>query len=71
MIGVVMTGSNSDGSEGIRLIKARGGVTMIQHPSSADTEDMPLLALQMGKPDYLLEVEEIAIRLIELTRDSE
>ena len=65
-IGVVLSGSGKDGSEGIRTIKEAGGITMAQTPERAEFRHMPEAAIQTGCVDYTLELEEIGKKLTEL-----
>jgi len=53
-IGVVLSGSGSDGAAGLRAIKAAGGMTFAQHPASAEHGDMPRNAIESGVVDYVL-----------------
>ena len=66
LIGVVLTGANSDGANGLKMIKDFGGITIIQNPCSALSPAMPRAALKIARPDIRLKMEEIADKLIEL-----
>jgi two-component system, chemotaxis family, protein-glutamate methylesterase/glutaminase len=44
-VGVVMTGSNADGAEGLRHIAARGGMAVVQEPGSSEASAMPRAAI--------------------------
>ena len=66
LIGVILTGANSDGAAGLKIIKDFGGMTLIQRPGSALSPAMPLAALQTARPEITLELEDIADKLIEL-----
>jgi len=66
LIGVVLTGANSDGANGLKMIKNFGGMTIIQSPYSALSPAMPNAALKIAKPEIRLKLEEIADKLIEL-----
>jgi two-component system chemotaxis response regulator CheB len=66
LIGVVLTGANSDGAIGLKMIKDFGGMTVIQSPCSALSPAMPRAALKIAHPEIKLKVEEIAEKLIEL-----
>ena len=68
LIGVVLTGANSDGAVGLKLIKDFGGMTIVQNPESALSPAMPLAAIKMVKPEFKLKLEDIAGMLIELAR---
>lgn len=48
LIGVVLTGSNSDGARGVRTIHAAQGVTIAQDPQEAQFPPMPQAAIQTG-----------------------
>lgn len=66
LIGVVLTGANSDGAMGLKVIKDFGGMTVVENPSSALSTAMPKAALKIAKPEIQLNLEEIADKLIEL-----
>ena len=67
-VGIVLSGTGSDGTAGLRAILAAGGITMVQTPGSAKYEGMPQSAIDAGVIDYILDVEEMAPRLAELAR---
>lgn len=58
-IGVVLTGANADGAEGLRQIKDRGGLTVIQDPASAEISAMPAAALAAVPTARVLPLERI------------
>lgn len=66
LVGVVLTGANSDGAAGLKIIKDFGGMTLIQHPCSALSPEMPRAALETARPEFKLNLEDIADKLIEL-----
>jgi two-component system chemotaxis response regulator CheB len=57
LIGVLLTGANSDGAQGLRLIKEAGGKTIVQDPATAEVETMPMAAIKLFKVDYILNLE--------------
>jgi chemotaxis methyl-accepting protein methylase len=59
-IGVILSGTGSDGTNGCRSIKAKGGITIAQHPNSAIFNGMPTSAIEAGVVDLILGVEEIS-----------
>ncbi len=59
-IGVVLSGSGADGTEGLRAIKAEGGVAIAQSPESAQFRSMPESALAAGVVDFAAPPEGIA-----------
>jgi two-component system CheB/CheR fusion protein len=65
-IGVVLSGSGSDGTLGLCEIKAVGGITFAQQEKSAKHAGMPRSAVASGCVDFVLSPEEIAHRLAEI-----
>jgi two-component system CheB/CheR fusion protein len=59
-IGVVLSGSNADGSRGVRAIKQSGGITFAQEPQSARFPVMPRNAIETGCIDFVLWPKQIA-----------
>jgi two-component system CheB/CheR fusion protein len=59
-IAVILSGSGSDGAKGVRAVKAAGGATFAQDPTSAEHADMPRNAIESGAIDYVMAPEEIA-----------
>ena len=45
-VGVVLTGANADGSEGLRRISDRGGMALVQNPETAESSPMPAAAMK-------------------------
>ena len=60
LIGVVLTGANSDGAEGLARIRRRGGVAVVQTPEGAEAPAMPQAALEKAGADYCVPLEQIA-----------
>ena len=67
-IGVVLTGARDDGAAGMRAIKRRGGITIVQDPREALFPSMPMSVMQGTKVDYSLALREIAPVLDKLSR---
>jgi len=65
-IGVVLSGNGSDGTEGVRAIKAEGGITFAQEERSAKYPGMPASAVASGCVDFVLPPEEIAGELVRI-----
>ena len=63
LIGVILTGAGSDGAHGLKTIKDKGGLALIQDPADAEADPMPRSALALVKADYVLPLKEIAPRL--------
>ena len=69
-IGVILSGAASDGTEGLRAIKAEGGLTIAQDPKTAKHWDMPKSAITSGAVDLILPPEEIAHELARIAKHS-
>ncbi len=65
-IGVVLSGTGSDGTKGLQAIKAEGGITFAQREDTAKFPEMPRNAVNSGGVDYILSPREIARKLIEM-----
>lgn len=66
-IGVVLSGTASDGTQGLKAIKEQGGLTFAQDEDSAAYDSMPHSAMMAGVVDFILPPEKIPIKLVELT----
>ncbi len=66
LIGIILTGANSDGAEGVKAIKENGGLTIVQNPDTAESNYMPLAAIKACEADYILPLPEITELLISL-----
>jgi two-component system chemotaxis response regulator CheB len=66
LIGIVLTGSNNDGNQGIKRIKECGGLIIIQDPTTAESPYMPSSALTVVESDHILSIENIIALLIAL-----
>jgi len=53
-VGIILSGTGSDGALGVRAIKAAGGVALIQDPQTAKYDGMPRAAIQTGSADMVL-----------------
>jgi two-component system chemotaxis response regulator CheB len=65
-IGVVLSGSGSDGAMGVQAIKKMGGTVFAQNEETAEFFGMPGAAAQTGCVDFALPLEEIAPALVTL-----
>jgi two-component system, chemotaxis family, protein-glutamate methylesterase/glutaminase len=63
LAGVLLTGANQDGAEGMARIKARGGLTIVQDPNEAQSAMMPQQAIAKSEPDLVLPLARIAALL--------
>ena len=66
LVGVLLTGSNSDGAEGLKTIKDFGGITIVENPETAMAGLMPETAIKKCTPNYILDLKLIPGKLMEL-----
>jgi two-component system CheB/CheR fusion protein len=67
-VGVILSGSGSDGTQGLAEIQAQGGVTFAQEETSAKYDSMPHSAIAAGYVDYVLPPKRIASELARVAR---
>jgi two-component system CheB/CheR fusion protein len=65
-IGIVLSGTSSDGAAGLQTIKTAGGITFAQEERSAKHPEMPRAAVALGDVDYVLTPMEVARELLRL-----
>ena len=66
LIGVVLTGGNSDGATGLHAVLSAGGTAVVQHPSTASMPAMPLAALKTCPTAVQLDLEQIGAYLADV-----
>lgn len=59
LLGILLTGANADGAEGMKMIKEAGGKTIVQDPDEALARIMPEEAIKAMQPDAILTVNQI------------
>ncbi|MCS6820970.1 MAG: PAS domain S-box protein [Microscillaceae bacterium] len=69
-VGIVLSGTGSDGARGAYAIKQKGGVVMVQSPESAKYSGMPLSVLQTTAVDFILPPKSIAHKLADLQNNT-
>ena len=67
-VGVILTGTGSDGTLGIREIKAQGGLTIVQDPNEAEYDGMPQSAIATGVIDWVLPLAKIPQYVLRFAR---
>ncbi|MDY0116696.1 MAG: chemotaxis protein CheB [Sulfurimonadaceae bacterium] len=67
-VGIILSGTGSDGTRGCAQIKAQGGITIAQDPKSAKFDGMPLSAIDAGHIDIILPASEIALELKDIEK---
>lgn len=66
IVGVILTGMGRDGAEGLRHVKLLGGITIAQDQKSSAIYGMPKAAVETGTVDFVLPLEKIGKKLVEL-----
>lgn len=70
LIGIVLTGSNHDGSAGLKAVRRYGGLCIVQDPEEAFSSYMPATALATVEPDHVLTLENIIDLLLKLDKQN-
>jgi two-component system chemotaxis response regulator CheB len=60
LLGIILTGANHDGAEGIRAISRYGGTTIAQDPETAEYPEMPKAAIKTGCIQHIMKLEDIS-----------
>ncbi len=69
-IGLLLTGANHDGGQGLKQIKIAGGYTIVQDPNTAQAREMPEYGIMTANPHEIVELEEIGARLNEILKNN-
>lgn len=67
-IGIILSGTGTNGTAGVLAIKVHGGMTMAQDPETAEFDGMPRSAIAVGAADYILVPEAMPKALLEYAR---
>jgi two-component system chemotaxis response regulator CheB len=59
-VGIILSGANEDGTEGLRMLKKSGGVVIAQNPETAQIPVMPLNAINNIDVDHIFDIEQMA-----------
>ncbi|MBN1937638.1 MAG: chemotaxis response regulator protein-glutamate methylesterase [Anaerolineae bacterium] len=66
VIGVILTGMGSDGTDGAKQIKAAGGTIIAENESTSVVYGMPRSVIEAGVADYIVPIHEVAATLVKL-----
>jgi two-component system chemotaxis response regulator CheB len=66
LLGIVLTGANSDGAAGLAAVRGAGGHGWVQDPDDAFADAMPSAAIKVGGADLVLPLRDLAERLAQL-----
>lgn len=67
-VGVILSGTGTDGTLGLKAIKGVSGMTMVQEPKTAKFDGMPSSAIAMGDVDFVLPAEKMGMQLIQYSK---
>src|SRR5436190_124896 len=67
---IVLSGTGSDGTVGLKSVKGEGGITLAQAPDEAEYDSMPRNAIGTGMVDFVLPVAEMPQKLMNLSRNA-
>jgi two-component system chemotaxis response regulator CheB len=60
LLGIVLTGANADGAEGLRVVRELGGAAWVQDPATAHASAMPSAAIERAGADHIMTLTELA-----------
>lgn len=63
-IGIILSGTGTDGTQGLRAIQGSGGITFVQEPGTAKYDGMPTSAISNGYATFILPIEEMPAQII-------
>ena len=66
LMGIILTGANEDGAQGLAAVHDAGGITVVQTPELAQSPQMVTSAIKIRQPDYVLSLDKIAAMLTAL-----
>jgi two-component system CheB/CheR fusion protein len=69
-IGIILSGTGSDGTRGLKTIKEREGLIMVQDPEEAKFDGMPRSAIKTGLADFILPVDQMGKELKHYIKNS-
>jgi two-component system chemotaxis response regulator CheB len=68
LLGIILSGANQDGAEGLAAVHAAGGITIVQQPHSAQVKQMVVFALDRNPASFVLDLPGISALLRTLDR---
>lgn len=69
VVSIILSGTGSDGTKGVKAVKEAGGFVLVQEPDSAEYDGMPINAIATGLADVVAEPKELAHRLTDFLRE--
>ena len=68
-VGIILSGTGTEGTMGLKDIKGHGGLTIVQDPETAQYDGMPRNAISAGVQDFILPIKEIPKLLIKYSKN--
>ncbi|MEQ8615710.1 MAG: chemotaxis protein CheB [Lacipirellulaceae bacterium] len=68
-VGIILSGTGSDGSRGVQAIKEQGGLVLVQEPETASFDGMPLAAIDSGSAHRIFSPQAMPMELLRHVRD--
>ncbi|MBI2726936.1 MAG: chemotaxis protein CheB [Polaromonas sp.] len=68
LAGILLTGANYDGANGLARIREQGGLTVVQDPAEAQVATMPEAAIRKLQPDLILRLDAIRQLILQMDR---
>jgi two-component system chemotaxis response regulator CheB len=65
LIGVILTGANDDGSNGLKKVRELGGLAIVESPATAEVATMPERAITIAGADHVLSIDKMGLYLKE------
>lgn len=65
---IVLSGAGSDGMQGLKEVKAAGGMAMVERPSGAKYDSMPRAAISTGMADFVLDIDAMPAALLDFVK---
>ena len=67
-VAVVLSGSGTDGAEGVKRVREAGGIVLVQDPESATSPGMPKNTIATGAADFVLTADQLPEKIAEIAR---
>jgi two-component system CheB/CheR fusion protein len=70
-VGIILSGTGTDGTKGLEQIKKNGGIAIVQDPFTASFDGMPNSAIQAGAADLIISPENMSSELLEYLKEAD
>ncbi len=69
LVGIILTGANADGSQGLKVVGQHGGLTVVQAPNTAEAKVMPEAAIAAAEVRHIVPLDEMGEFILRLADD--